>query len=256
MTLCTGQLAEQDLERYLQGSLPELEARRFEEHYFECPECLAQLEALEAGRHALTAQPVAIPQPRTRRPILWPTLGAIAAALLIGYAGFHAMQTRVTHAPAVAANQAPQLPAPVIATPSLASFADTSLPPYRPSQVRGSAGSGLFAAAMEPYLRHHCDHAVASLENVVEHDQENALAAHFYRGACELNLQHPAEASADLQKVVDAGDSPQQEAAMYYLAQASLTNNDKAAARHWLAKTIALHGDFEQRAKAQLNRIP
>jgi len=44
------------------------------------------------------------------------------------------------------------------------------------------------------------------------------------------------------------GDSPQQEAALYYLAQIALVHNDPTTARHYLARTIALRGDFERRA--------
>jgi hypothetical protein len=55
--------------------------------------------------------------------------------------------------------------------------------------------------------------------------------------------------------VGDAGDSPQQEAAFYYLAQIALADNDATAARHYLSQTISLHGDFEKRAHAELNQL-
>jgi len=62
-------------------------------------------------------------------------------------------------------------------------------------------------------------------------------------------------ATKTLRSVADAGDSPQQEAALYYLAQVALAGNDATTARHFLARTISLHGDFEGRARAQLSQI-
>ena len=64
-----------------------------------------------------------------------------------------------------------------------------------------------------------------------------------------------AAAQATLRKVDAAGDSPQQEAALYYLAQVALARQDSTAARHYLARTISLHGDFEQQARLELNKV-
>jgi anti-sigma factor RsiW len=63
---CTRTLTDRCLERYIQGTLPELEAQQFEEHYFECPDCLAQAEALQALTRRLGTQsrmPVMAPIP-------------------------------------------------------------------------------------------------------------------------------------------------------------------------------------------------
>jgi hypothetical protein len=55
-----------------------------------------------------------------------------------------------------------------------------------------------------------------------------------------------------LRSVAEAGDSPQQEAALYYLAQIALAENDIPTARHNLSLVISIRGDFENRARAQL----
>jgi hypothetical protein len=67
MTNCTGTLTDRCLERYIQGALPELEAQQFEENYFECPDCLAQVEALQAVTRGLGTKP-RIP---VKAPIPW-----------------------------------------------------------------------------------------------------------------------------------------------------------------------------------------
>ena len=85
MTNCTGAPAEQFLESYLLGKLPDSEALIFEEHYFECPVCLAQVEALQAIAGKLRTAP----RVQTRAPIPWPirfaAVGAIAAVLVAGF---------------------------------------------------------------------------------------------------------------------------------------------------------------------------
>jgi hypothetical protein len=90
MTHCTGTPAEQLLESYLQGTLSEAEARGFEEHYFDCPVCLAQAEALQSVAMKLKG----LPMPPEKKPIPWPRRaglwGAIAATLVVGFIGIRA----------------------------------------------------------------------------------------------------------------------------------------------------------------------
>ena len=87
MTHCTGRPAEQLLESYLQGALNDAEAQGFEEHFFDCPVCLAQVEALQAVTHRLAKEP----RLQSRKPIAWPVpprlWGAIAATLVCGFIG-------------------------------------------------------------------------------------------------------------------------------------------------------------------------
>ena len=46
---CTGAPAERWLEKYVAGTLAAADAEAFEEHYFDCPVCLAQLQAVQAA---------------------------------------------------------------------------------------------------------------------------------------------------------------------------------------------------------------
>jgi hypothetical protein len=98
MTDCTANLIDQCLERYIQGTLPESDAQRFEEHYFDCPACLAQVEALQAVTQQLGGQPREL----RRAPIPWPVRiavpAAIAAGLAIAFMGYHASHQPVQQA--------------------------------------------------------------------------------------------------------------------------------------------------------------
>ena len=89
MTECSATLIDRCLERYIQGTLPESDAQRFEEHYFDCPACLAQVEALQAVTQQLGGRP----REFRRAPIPWPVRiavpAALAAGLALAYIGYH-----------------------------------------------------------------------------------------------------------------------------------------------------------------------
>jgi len=261
MTPCNGTSADQYLERYIQGTLPEFEARRFEEHFFECSVCLAQVEALQAVALKLGSQPVKTPKAVITWPVRGTALAAIAALLLIGF-----FALRISHQPAqpvaAVAPPAPAVPAhpsaapanPTLANAALSRLADLTLPAFQPANLRGESRDPKFDAGMKAFSRQDCPHAVKALAQVPAHD-EDALAAHFYTGVCQMKQENFPAASRTLEAVAQAGDSPQQEAALYYLAQVALARNDATGARHFLARTISLHGDFEQRARVELNKI-
>jgi len=107
---------------------------------------------------------------------------------------------------------------------------------------------------MKDYAQRDCAHAVTALSQVPAEDQDS-LASRFFSGVCRMHQGDLSGASKALRALADAGDSPQQEAALYYLAQVALAGNDATTARHFLARTISLHGDFEGRARAQLSQI-
>jgi hypothetical protein len=264
MTNCNGTLADRCLERYIQGNLPEREAREFEEHFFDCPECLAQVQAMEAVTAGLARHPVKI----AKAPIPWPTragaLVAIAAMLLVGILSYRSFQPKAAQ-PAVAVSPKPspispqppsstQPSSPLSASNALSQLADLTLPAFHAPSLRGQSENLHFESGMKAYSAHDCQGAEKALSQVPAQDDE-ALAAQFYTGACQMHGGELAAAQATLRKVDAAGDSPEQEAALYYLAQIALAREDSTAARHYLARTISLHGDFEQRARLELNKV-
>ena len=267
MTKCTGAPAEQSLESYLAGTLPEEEALRFEEHYFDCPVCLAQVQTLQAVALQLRNQPRREFKPPVPWPIRFAALGAIAAMLLICFIALRAK--REARQPAVAAGSAAPVAAPAPAQqaspsspaqpPSPASaavsqLADLALPAFQASNLRGESRNPEFEAGMKAYARQDCAAAVKALAQVPA-EEEDARAARFYSGICQMHKGDLAGASERLRGVASAGDSSQQEAAFYYLAQIALEGNDVAVARRDLSHAVQLHGDFEARARAELIRL-
>jgi hypothetical protein len=108
---------------------------------------------------------------------------------------------------------------------------------------------------MKAYSQGDCPGAERSLSQVGPPDADS-LAATFYAGLCLMHEQKLSAAHDKLLQVAGAGDSPEQEAALYYLAQVALARNDAAAARPFLERTVSLHGDFERRARAELANLP
>lgn len=256
IAVCNGERAEEVAEAYLLGTLTMFEMERFEEHYFECPACFAHLQTLQSVQQELISRPspVAASPMRLRRRLL--ALGAIAAAVSVGFISFHRMKENLSHSSptAVAQQAAPASSIKENPPVNIASLADLSLPPYMAGNVRGGEVEGAFQAGMHAYTAGECAKALPQLKSVPEKD-ENAVAARLYAGACELSAREKTVAAKDFEKVIAAGDSPQFEAAYYYLAQTALLDGNVPAARGYLAKTLALRGDFEQRARAQLARL-
>jgi hypothetical protein len=257
MTDCTGTLTDRCLERYIQGTLPEDEAQQFEEHYFECSDCLTQVEALQAVTRRLGT----LPRTPAKAPIPWPVrvtaLLAIAAMLVIGFIAFR-VKRETPHQQAVAVTPVAPVAKPA-ATPSLAAaavsrLADLTMPAFQARTLRGESNDLNFDSGMKAYAHEDCPSAVKDLAKVPVHD-EDSLAARFFMGVCQMRDKDFGAASKSLESVANAGDSPQQEAALYYLAQIALERNDPGAARRYLVHTVSLHGDFESRARAELSKI-
>jgi hypothetical protein len=282
MSTCAGSPAENYAMPYIEGTLSEFEAERFEEHYFDCPVCLAYLQALQTMQRELEKNPVAEPVVMEQRRILsWPgrawALGAAAAVLLVvGFLTYKTVmrgpaQATIAHtapsaAPSPAAPETSPVtpaaktpaPAPPATKPAVAlkpsQLADLALPAFVAPTLRGESQDAAFQRGMAAYAHGDCNDALSELTGVADASRE-LLAAQFYSGLCQMHLKDFAAASATLGAVTDHGDSPQQEAAYYYLAQVALAQDDAGAAHGLLQHTIELHGDFEARARALDRKI-
>ncbi|HEY3703864.1 MAG TPA: zf-HC2 domain-containing protein [Terracidiphilus sp.] len=274
MTNCTGAPARQWLEQYVEGTLPENEAQKFEDHYFDCPVCLGELQALQTAQAVLRQHPVTVTA--AKHVLAWPTnwnkmmsFGALAAALLIGFFAFR----MIAHGPQQTGNvavapaqgptrQAPAGPAksqaPEVAQPEveIAQLADLQPPTYNAPVLRGNeTADAAFESGMKQYIAGDCAGAMNTLSQV-DPSGPDGLAAQFYSGACRMHTGDLAGATASLRHIAEAGDSPYQESAFYYLAQIALAQSDAAAARRELNHVVLLRGDLEHRARKQLTEIP
>lgn len=254
MTLCSGVPAQERALAYLEGSLSGAEMDRFEEHYLDCPACLAQVQTMVALRRQLAKQlAVAVERAQPKRAIfVWPRLvwaACTAASLLVASVLTHRMTSPNLPQPAIA-----RQPQPGLETASASQLADLTLPVYLPRALRGESEEPHFATGMRAYQQNDCRAAVASLSQVPASTAE-LHAARFYAGACQLRLGDLAAAKANLSSVAEAGESPQQEGALYNLAQVELAGNDPVTAHRTLLHIIMLRGDYERRARVQDDKV-
>lgn len=141
----------------------------------------------------------------------------------------------------------------------LAMLADLRLPGYQQTQLRGETGEdtshAAYLAGMQAYAQGNCNHALEVLKKVAA-TAEDGVAAKLYSGLCQLKERNLSQAQASFTALVNAGDTPELETAEYFLAQTLLLQGDAKSTKNWLVRTIALHGDYEERAKKQLAALP
>jgi anti-sigma factor RsiW len=256
MIHCNLAPAEERLQQYVEGTLPEDEAQAFEEHYFDCPVCMEEVQALQAVAAELARNPV-----KPRAAVLrWPVL-ASAAALAAALAAVSLVYLAPARHPAPVAQATPPQPSPASPGQNSAStssattqLADLTLPAFTGSGLRGEEANQFFRAGMQAYASANCSAAVENLDRVPGQDQDSQ-AARFYAGACQMHLGQLSQASAAFRRLADTVNSPEQEASLYYLAQIALVQNDLPGTRSALRRVISLHGDFEQRATREIAKI-
>jgi tetratricopeptide (TPR) repeat protein len=266
MNPCNRAPAIENAAQYIEGTLSQLDAERFEDHYWNCPACLAYLQALEAVGDELAREPLPqIAPPPPRRVIAWPVpawaLGAVAAAAVLAVIGIRTLGPRQQTSPQ--AQTAPTASQQNAQSPQIASspvrqaasqLADLTLPPFSANLLRGAGMDAHFEQGMAAYSRGDCKSALTDLAKVPAHDKQGTKAE-FYSALCHMHQGDLAAAEAGLQKVVEAGDSLQLESAFYYLAQIHLAQNDPAGAHQYLVRTISLQGDMEKQARLQDQKV-
>ncbi len=271
MSNCIGAPARQWLEQYVEGTLPEAEAESFENHYFDCPVCLGELQAIQAAQEALRRHPVPVTAPK--RIFEWPTVwrpvvsfGAVAAALVVGFYGYRMME----HSPQSGGNAALVQPAPTPAPQAqpktsqnepatqmadLSAIADLRLPQYQPPVLRDGTAESAFEHGMKQYIAGECKGATQTLSQV-DQSGPDGLAAQFYSAVCRMHAGDLDAAASALHRIASAGDSAYQESAYYYLAQIALAQSNAAEARRDLNLVVSLRGDLVHQARRQLSEIP
>ena len=141
----------------------------------------------------------------------------------------------------------------------LASLADVHLPVYQEPQLRGEEAANSdhaqFLSGMQAYAQGDCGAALEALARVPA-TAADGIATKLYSGLCQFKGRELDSAQVSLTDVVDAGDSPELETAEYFLAQTRLLRGDAQGAKDWLNRTIALHGDYEERAQKQAALLP
>lgn len=242
---------------YVAGTLAEPDQAAYEEHFFSCQECFAQVQLLQQVRDGLRAAPARSnghhvrPRPWTSTP--WLGLAA-AAALLAAFVYWYrdetpsqaqreptpapAPEVPAPAPPAVAANPPvtpPAAPGNEPAAPTrrqvLQQLAMIVPPRYVPLAVRGGEPStDRFDAAMRHYVAGRHRDAARDL-GALAADRPSDPGIAFFLGISELASGRPAAAREALARAAGMAVPPYADEAHFYLAKAALALGDVEAAR-------------------------
>jgi TolA-binding protein len=211
---------------YVAGLIEPNEMDAFEEHYFGCDACFAEVKALRDAQKVLAKR-----QPRQARP--WIYLAAMAAGITaIGI--YVSVDRTLPPQPQQQQAKAPQ-------APDLTLLAKFEPPPYQEVLHRG-AESSAFQEAMKHYQTGDYTAAIRLLRG------ETAPKARFYLGASQLVAGELEQGTATLEPLATDKANPYQEESLYLLANAALARNDGDGAKARLDTLIALGGDWAGRA--------
>ena len=250
---CPGVRQEEVVERYLRGLLGPQERESFEEHYFACDQCFADLQAhralqaeLASSAPRIRATPVSVPsRPR------WKFALAAAAVLVLGVLGTLRALRQVSSPAALV-----QSSKPAPSGPSLSDLARFDPPAYTPAILRGpqSDATREFRTAMARYQSHDYAAAIPRLRAAAKLNPRDPGTT-FFLGVSLLLTNQADDGIAALQQTIALGDTPFLEEAHYYLAEAFLRKGDVAAARRELDEVLRLKGDQENQARQLLQQL-
>jgi tetratricopeptide (TPR) repeat protein len=260
---------EQLAERYLLGQLTEPEQDAYEQHYFECAKCFAELRLYEGLHVELKRSVLADLAEPAAKPFSWRwawAFGATAILLTAGLAWWQRDRSReaeATRPTVVARNTEIQPPSQTTSgdvratvTPSLSELGRVDPPEYAPVLVRGATDIGRirFRQAMEFYGKGDYQAAIAGLRSASELDPQEA-EYRFYYGICLLVTGRESDAISVLRATVALGDTPYLEHARYYLAKALIQKREFGAAQNELKEVIRLQGDLQNDAQQLLRQV-
>jgi len=256
-------------EGYLTGHLNEEEREAFEEHYFACARCFAELQALEAIREELRrCEAEEAPRPARVFPA-WAQAAALAATVVLALGT--AWWMRAFEPPGVpnetaprqqAGAESPSRPGPsesegrAASAPSLEQLARVQAPPYQPLTLRGvpDEAAARFQRGMERYRKADYAGAITELRRAAALDPD---ASHigFFLGICHLMVEEDDAGIARLRATIALGDSPYLEEAHLYLAKALLRRKDVRGAEAELKQVTQLRGSKSGEARNLLIAI-
>ena len=243
---CARIVADQIMEKYLLDQLDDPEREQFENHFFECEECFARLEALQAAQRVLSEEPAtterSIVRPWRSRSWRW----AVAAAA-VAVIGLSAVWWWLGSSPR---------PQTVSLSPELAELARITPPHYEPIRLRGASdvAQRRFRTAMEFYSAGDYASAIPGLEEAAELDPD-APNISFFLGACYLLSGSTSKGIEALQQTADFGDTPYLEETRFLLAKAFLREGRIRRARNELALVVNLGGEFSAEARPLLEEL-
>ena len=253
-------------EAYVTGTLPEAELDAYEQHFYDCSACLAQVKSLQALADRLRQLPAGpAPYPTTspgRSAAPWLAL-ACAAGLIAAFGWWwQGGAPRAPDARPLVAAAAPATPRVEAASRHdvLTQLARVVPPHYVLSAARAGEAppAGSFDAAMAHYVAGRHREAAAVLHALSATTPADPGIA-FFSGISELVAGRPAAARESLTRSIAADVPPYADEAHFYLAKAYLAEDAVDQARrelHYAVEHEAGPDGEAQRLLEALDRLP
>jgi tetratricopeptide (TPR) repeat protein len=239
-------------EAYVAGRLEATERDALEEHYFECDECMARIEACGLLRRGLREQPLRRGRSARRLPAFWWPLATAAVALLTVVVWWARQTSSSAPGPQVAGGVSPTQGTAV----RLAELGRFEPPPYRSVAWRGGSTEAQrrLESGMQRYVAHDYSGAIPHLRNAAALAPA-ATEAHFFLGVSLLLVHDVDGGIASLERASSLGDTPYLESVLLYLAKGYLLKGDRLRAEQSLQRAIALRGDLESACRDLLRQL-
>lgn len=231
------------IDSYLQGNLPDEKMETFEQHYFECDLCYAQLKVAE--RLVLKEVPIVI-EGRAAKPLFgfdW----KLTRKPMLAFASF--LIIALTAVLVTVINQSHRLS-------SIYKLSDFSPPVYIQSEIRGQGTgriNGAFARAMAHYNRKEYSHALDILKGIPGSAQNPQVI--FFKGICYLLTDELHKAIEEFDIIIEDMNPSYYDEAIYYKAIALLRSNQKEKALEQLNNLAGMFSPYAPKAKKLIDKI-
>lgn len=270
------------MEKYVTRQLSEQDMSAFEEHYFACDDCLAEVQLAQAIQaQAPQNGPKVLRMPQRNEPTAKPKqrwmypVAAAAAVVLLSVVGWRVFslgqpampevsQTKPIPAQATVPPAAPtELANPAPAEPTLlASNADLGVVTplrFRATALRGAneVSEQRFQQVMASYLNGDYRQTISGLATIPvgvpgsgkADDHITDAGVQLYLGISQLMLNQNTEAVRTLRRAAAYGDTPYLENASFYLAKGLIRQKQYTEAARELQHVVKLNGDRQNEAK-------
>lgn len=246
------------IDKYLNDRLSEQETEEFEQHYFGCSRCFAELEARHAAAFELNGvnnSLKALPERAPRGSFSWHIpLAAAASILLAAMLLFKFYDPQAPVPPPAVRNERPDA-VPAEATDQNAKLQQLAMideaPPYVSSSRRGGEGNlalEKFREGMEKYVQGRYTDAIPPLEQSARLDPSH-LPTTFYLGISYLMTDKPDQAISRLSRLTRSDSNPFSDESHWFLAKAFLKKQDLVSARRELDYVVASGGQHSEEAR-------
>lgn len=231
------------IDSYLQGNLPDEKLEAFEQHYFECDLCYAELKVAE--RLISKEVPIVI-EGRAAKPLFgfdW----KLTRKPMLAFAVFFVMA--ITAILVIVINHSSRLRL-------LYNLSDFSPPVYIQSEIRGQGISrinGAFARAMAHYNRKEYSHALDILKGIPGSAQNPQVI--FFKGICYLLTDELHKAIKEFDNIIEDMNPSYYDEAIYYKAIALLRSNKKEKALEQLNHLAGMFSPYTPKAKKLIDKI-